>query len=78
MALVDGSAELYARGEIGQNSTELLARFEAGQEAEELLGRIAIRHPATSDLRFSLYVRPRHLTAAEMAIGGRNRRMRIR
>jgi len=78
MALVDGSAELYARGEIGQNSAELLARFEAGQEAEEIQGRMAIRHPTSSDLRFSLYVRPRHLTAAEMVIGGRDRRMRIR
>lgn len=67
--------ELLGRVEVGQGSVDLPARFEVGQGAEELLGRTAIRHPATSDLKLSLYVRPRHLTAAEMLIGGRDRRI---
>jgi len=65
MVLVDGSAELYAQGEIGQNSAEVFAK-------------LAIRHLTSSGLRLSLYVSPRYLTAAEMLIGGRDRRMSIK
>jgi len=73
-----GSAELLGKFEVGQNSVDLLARLEVGQGAEELLGRASIRCSASSDLKFSLYVSPWYLTAAEMLVGGRDRRMKIK
>ena len=72
------SADLLGHFEVGQDSVDLPARFEVGQDAEEFLGRVAIRRSASSDLKFSLYVCPWYLTAVEMLVGGRNRRMKIK
>jgi len=69
------SVELLSHFEVGQDYIDLIARFEVGQDAEELPGRGVIRHSASSDLKFSLYVSPWYLTAVEMLIGGRDRRM---
>lgn len=51
MALVDGSAELYAQGEIGQNSVDLLGKgIIKNMDSTELLGRADVQQSGSAEL----------------------------
>jgi len=69
------SQGLPASFEVGQDSQDLPASFEVGQDSVDLSARSIIRHSTYSDLKLRLYVRPEESLAAEMTIGGRDRRL---
>jgi len=71
-----GVADLLGKFDVGQDSQNLLANVEIQQSGPaELLGNVEVQQLEGLDLISNFYVSPLYLTADEMLIGGRDRRM---